>query len=104
MPVLLPADSVLKNAINVKFKKVLKSLNEDVRSGKPLSESMGKFPGIFSDLFTNMVKAGEESGGLSSSLKVVSGQLFNSYSLRKKIKGALIYPSIVLVVMTQPVC
>lgn len=81
---------------NPTFKTTIKTLIEDISHGNTLSGSMAKFPKVFSPIFVSMVRAGEESGGLAASLLVVGDQLEKSYLLKKKIKGALIYPSVVL--------
>lgn len=85
-----------KQTKNEKFKNVLNSLLKDIDQGGTLSDGMSKFPDIFSTLFVSMVRAGEESGSLSSSLSEVSQNLEKSYALNKKVKGALMYPSIIL--------
>ncbi|MEK7585742.1 MAG: type II secretion system F family protein [Patescibacteria group bacterium] len=85
-----------KQTKNVTFKKTLTSLVEDVNSGNTLSDAMKKFPKIFSPLFVSMVRSGEESGGLPKALSEVGINLKKSYDLKKKIKGALMYPSIIL--------
>lgn len=84
---------------NVKFKKVLQSVNADITKGIALHEALGKFPGVFSSLFTSMVKAGEESGRVVEALEVVARQMDRAYNLKKKIRGALIYPTIVVLAM-----
>ncbi len=81
---------------NVAFKKTITALIDDISRGTTLSASMEKFPKIFSSLFISMVRAGEESGGLSEALLVIGNQLEKSYLLKKKIKGAMIYPSVIL--------
>jgi type IV pilus assembly protein PilC len=86
-----------KQTKNFKFKIALKSLLEDVNAGMGLSEGMKKFPAIFSDLFVAMVKAGEESGSLPQSLRAVGEQLDRSYTINRKVRGALTYPAIILV-------
>ena len=85
-----------RQAKNATFKATIKSLIEEISHGNTLSDSMSKFPKVFSPIFVSMVHAGEESGGLSQSLLVVGDQLEKSYLLKKKIKGALIYPSVVI--------
>ena len=84
---------------NVAFKKTIKTLIDDISQGSTLSSGMAKFPKVFSAVFVSMVRAGEESGGLSEALLVVGDQLEKSYALKKKIKGALIYPAVVLVAL-----
>lgn len=81
---------------NKTFKKTISALIEDIGRGSTLSAGMAKFPKVFSPLFVSMVNAGEESGSLAQSLLVVGDQLEKSYLLQKKIKGAMIYPSVIL--------
>jgi type IV pilus assembly protein PilC len=92
--------SVLQKQIGNKyFKEVISSLETDIRKGKTLSESSALYPNICHRLFVSMVKAGEESGTLSDSLKTVGGQMDAAYKLKKKIRGAMIYPGIIISVM-----
>ena len=81
---------------NKKLKTILSSIAEEVNKGGSLSSGMAKFPKVFSPLFVSMVKAGEESGSITESLLVVGSQMEKSYTLRKKIRGALIYPGIII--------
>ncbi|MBI5798340.1 MAG: type II secretion system F family protein [Candidatus Yonathbacteria bacterium] len=81
---------------NLAFKKTLKVLIDEISKGSTLSAGMAKFPKVFSPIFVSMVRAGEESGGLSDALLVVGDQLEKSYLLGKKVKGAMIYPSVVI--------
>ena len=85
---------------NKKFSQILLNIYEDVRSGKNLSESMARFPGVFSELFVNMVKIGEIGGNLDETLKIVAIQLEKEHTLRSKVRGAMIYPAVILVAMT----
>lgn len=88
-----------KQIRNKKFKQVVHELNDEISRGKSLSEGMKLFPNIFSDLFTSMVGAGEESGGLSEALRIVALQMDNSNRLTKKIRGAMIYPAVIVTVI-----
>lgn len=81
---------------NPALKKTLKTLIAEISKGATLSAGMAKFPKVFSPIFVSMVRAGEESGGLSDALMTVGDQLEKSYLLKKKIKGAMIYPSVVI--------
>ena len=80
------------------FKSVLGDVTDEVESGSPLSDAMGRHPGVFDDLYTNMVKAGEAGGVLDVILARLSGFMEKAERLRKKIKGAMIYPAVVATV------
>jgi len=82
-----------------KFQKALLDISEGVSKGDTLSATMKNHPHIFSALFIAMVSAGEESGNLSESLAIISGQMERTYVLKKKIKGAMMYPAIILFAM-----
>jgi len=84
---------------NPKLQAVTKQINARINKGDQFYETLKEFPSVFNDLYIAMVRAGEESGNLAESLKTLSIQMQRSNDLRKKIKGAMIYPSIVLVVM-----
>jgi len=88
-----------KQTKNPMLGKILESLIDNIDRGGTLSDGMKKFPNIFSELFVAMIRAGEESGGLPKALTEVGENLQKSYSLRKKIKGALTYPTIILSAM-----
>lgn len=81
------------------FKQVIANLNRGISQGRTLSDSMKDYENVFPTLMTSMVKAGEESGSLSQALRLVASQMDNSYHLTRKIKGAMVYPVIILVVM-----
>ena len=81
------------------FKKLLADLEADVSHGQTLSESLAKRPKAFSPLFVSMIKAGEESGNVSGALAIVSSQMEKTYLITKKVRGALIYPAVIISVM-----
>lgn len=82
---------------NAKLSEVISSVASDVRRGESLHASMAKFSNVFPRLMAAMVRAGEEGGQLSEALSVVSDQMERMYVLKKKIRGALIYPCIILI-------
>lgn len=88
-----------KQTTNQKLKNIFKNLNNSISGGKTFYESLAEYPKIFPTIFISMARAGEESGNLSSSLKDISIQMEKNYLLQKKIKGAMMYPSIIFVVM-----
>lgn len=81
------------------FQKALAAMQERVLKGTPLSEAMELYPNIFSDLFSNMVKVGEESGTLEQVLSYITLQLDREHDMKSKVQGALLYPAIVVSTM-----
>lgn len=88
-----------RQSTNPRLKGVLKEVSEQIQQGGQFHEALADFPEVFNDLYIAMVKAGEESGTLAEVLKTLSTQMERSTNLKKKIKGAMMYPSIVLVIM-----
>ncbi|EKE18964.1 MAG: hypothetical protein ACD_9C00183G0001 [uncultured bacterium] len=84
---------------NKTFRKILLDIFEEIQGGKSLSEGLGKYPNIFGELFINMVKVGETAGNLDEVLKIVAVQLEKEHDLKSKVKGAMIYPAVILTVM-----
>lgn len=84
---------------NPKLKRIVFDINEKVKKGSSLSDALKKYPEIFSNLVTSMVQSGEESGNLVESLNVVSDQMEKQYTLNKKIKGAMVYPGVIMTAM-----
>ncbi len=83
--------------------KILKSalidIKEKINKGENLSDALTRYPNIFSDLFVNMIKGGEESGTLDGIFQVLSLQLSKEHELKSKIRNAMTYPAIILMVM-----
>lgn len=88
-----------RQSTNPKLKKVIKEIIEKINNGGQFYEALKDSPEVFSDLYIAMIKSGEESGNLAESLKTLSVQMERASNLTKKIKGAMIYPSIVMIVM-----
>lgn len=80
------------------FKKIITSVAKDVEGGTPLADAFKKFPNVFSDVYVNMVRAGEAGGILDEILKRLSLQIERDSSMRKKIRSAMAYPVVILTV------
>jgi len=80
------------------FKHVLQDLVEDVSGGTPLSEAMAKHEGVFDDLYASMVRAGEAGGVLDRILQRLATFREKAAEIRSNIRGALIYPTVILIV------
>ncbi|GAI13563.1 unnamed protein product, partial [marine sediment metagenome] len=82
-----------------KFEKALFNVAEEITRGKSFSDSLQKHPDIFPELFISMVKVGEEAGTLEEVLKTLTQQMEREYELKSKIKGAMIYPAVIICAM-----
>lgn len=80
------------------FKTVVQQVMADVEGGSTLAESLGKHPKVFSDLYVNMIAAGEAGGILDVILSRLAVFLEKADALQRKVKGAMTYPTIVLTV------
>ena len=84
---------------NIRFKHIIATMAQKIESGKSFSEAMEDFRGVFSDTQIGMIHAGEASGQLNGILKQVGTQEEKNSAVTSKIKGALIYPAVVMIIM-----
>ena len=92
---------ILENQTNdVALAKVIESLRRDVEGGLLLSEAMAKHPKVFSRLYISMVEAGEAAGILDIVLDRVAYQIEKQEQIRRRVKGAMVYPTMVLIFAT----
>ena len=84
---------------NLDFKEKISELSESIEGGTSFSNALAKYPDFFSPFYIAMVKAGESSGKLSESLEYLAEHLEREYHLTGKIKGALLYPLLILFVV-----
>jgi len=88
-----------KQSKNKKLKKILLDVKEEVIKGKTFSDALEKYSNVFSELFVSMVKVGEETGTMEDVLKVVVRQMEKEHKIKSKIKGAMVYPTVILFAM-----
>ncbi|PIV10058.1 MAG: hypothetical protein COS49_02575, partial [Candidatus Portnoybacteria bacterium CG03_land_8_20_14_0_80_41_10] len=84
---------------NPELKEKILELSEDVEGGTSFSGALSRHPQIFSSFYVAMVKAGEVSGTLSESLEYLAEHLEREYHLTAKMRGALMYPSLIIFVV-----
>jgi type IV pilus assembly protein PilC len=85
-------------ADNKTFKNILKGITKDVEGGSTLAEALKKHPKVFDDLYVNLVAAGEVGGVLDTVLQRLATYIEKAEKLRSKIKGAMIYPAVVVAI------
>src|SRR3989339_135702 len=78
------------------FQEVIFDVANSVEAGEAFSSALAKHPGVFSDFYINMTKAGEVSGNLQKTLDFLADYLERQYTLVLKIKGALTYPAFIM--------
>ncbi|HEX5456164.1 MAG TPA: type II secretion system F family protein [Candidatus Saccharimonadales bacterium] len=80
---------------NKYFNEVIASVAHDIEGGMNMADALSKHPDVFNDIYVNMVRAGEAGGILEDILKRLAYQLEKDSSMRKKIKSAMAYPSVI---------
>ena len=84
---------------NAKFRKILLQISHQVESGNSLSDSMGNFGNVFPPVFISMVRVGESSGTLETTLSYLGDQMQRDYDLVSKAKGAMTYPIVIMIAL-----
>ncbi len=95
LPLVQSLDILAEQTENSALAKVLREVLYDVESGHTLAAAIGKHPKVFTELFTNMVAAGEAGGILDTILLRLATFLEKNDALIRKIKGAMVYPSVI---------
>ena len=99
LPLVQSLTSVNNQTKSKQLNVVLTDVIQSVESGKSFADSLGKHPEVFNQVFVSLVAAGETSGTLDDALERVANQQEKDAELVSKVRGALIYPIIVLIVM-----
>ena len=100
LPILRSLKILENNQKSGKLKNALMDVCDEIEGGSTLSEAMSKSPKVFNRLYVNMIKAGEAGGALEAILQRLADFLERAESLKRKVKGALIYPIVVVLVAT----
>lgn len=99
LPLIRALTVIERQTKNPRLKGVMKDVVEHINKGEQFHQTLARHPEVFNDLYIAMIQAGEESGGMSDAFKTLSIQMERSSTLKKKIKGAMMYPSIVIVIL-----
>lgn len=81
------------------FKEIIQAISHDVQTGVALSEAMSRWPAAFDGLYVNLVRAGEASGKADETLNKLADMLEANLDFKAKVKGAMIYPAVVVTAM-----
>jgi general secretion pathway protein F len=94
----ISAKSKPRQAAKDSLAAIVEHMRNDVNEGSSLAEALGRYPGLFSPLFINMVAAGETSGALEETLTRLADMLEKRVQLLGKIRSALVYPAVMALV------
>ncbi|MEK7084368.1 MAG: type II secretion system F family protein [Patescibacteria group bacterium] len=84
---------------NKKFQTVIRAIHADVEKGQQLSTAFARHPSFFPPMYVKMIEAGETAGKLEGALEQVASQMKKTYDLTSAIRGAMIYPAVILTAM-----
>jgi len=93
-------DALERQTKSSKLKNAIVTIKGEIKKGRKFSDALSMYPEIFSEFFTNMIRASEESGTTEEVLGILANQIEKEYALKSAIKGALIYPAVILLAMT----
>lgn len=92
-------NSMAQHATNPTFKKAINDVAKHIEGGDSFADALSHYPAIFNDVYVNMVRAGEAAGILDDILKRLALQQEKNATIRKKVKSAMAYPVVLMVIM-----
>ncbi len=98
LPLVQCLDILAGQQPNAFFKKTITKIKEDVESGSTFNEALAKHPKVFDELYVNLVAAGEVGGILDTILNRLAAYIEKSMKLKSRIKGAMVYPGVIVTV------
>ncbi len=98
LPVVQTLDALREQNSNKVFQNVIAGVKAQIEGGASFSEALSQYPDIFDELYINMLRAGESGGLLAETTTRIAAFLESSMRLRRKVKSAMMYPSIVMTV------
>ena len=99
LPLVQSLRNVASQTTNKQFRIIINTIITDVEAGKPLSKALSNYPRVFDVVFVNLVAAGETSGTLDVSLERIADQQEKQAEILSKVRGAMAYPAIIVLVM-----
>lgn len=99
LPLAEAVDILAKESTNRKMHRILRDLQYSLQRGQKLSSVFARYPEVFDPVFLVLTRAGEESGTLEQSFEYLAKQLMRSHELSQKVKGALLYPAVIISAM-----
>jgi type IV pilus assembly protein PilC len=98
LPLVQALDIIGNQADNLAFRKVLLTVKSKVEAGSTFADALGEHPKVFDELFVQLVRAGEIGGILDTILQRLGAYIEKNDKLKRRVKGAMVYPAIVLTI------
>lgn len=98
VPIVASLSAIKEQTTSKFFKKVISEIENDIKDGLPFSDAMRKHQNVFTPMSINIIRAGEVSGNLKKSVSYVADSIEKNYALTSKVRSAMMYPVIVLIV------
>ena len=98
--ILVSLGSISEQVSNPYFKRIIEEISNDIESGKSFSDSLSRFPSVFSDIYINMVRSGEAGGILDDVLDRLAVLMEHEQEIKMKVKQAVRYPLLVIMVIS----
>ncbi len=98
--ILVSLGSISEQVSNPYFKRIIEEISNDIESGKSFSDSLSRFPSVFSDIYINMVRSGEAGGILDDVLDRLAVLMEHEQEIKMKVKQAIRYPLLVIMVIS----
>jgi len=99
VPIIRALEVLSRQTRNELFKTAIARISEDIRSGERLADALAKHARVFDSLYISMVRSGDAAGNLTEILELLGEHLKKEHDLKSRIKGAMMYPSVVMVAM-----
>lgn len=96
MPIVASLEALEEQTEHPSFKIIISEIRKSIENGSAFSDALRQFPSVFDDLYSNMVKGGETGGQLAETISRLAAFQEASARLRRKVKSAMMYPTIVL--------
>lgn len=88
-----------KQTTNSAFKKIIENLVNGIKKGETLAENLARYPKVFNNFFVSMIRVGEKGGSLEKVLNILAQYLKKEHEFRSKVRGAMVYPSVIVIAL-----
>ncbi|MCX5687868.1 MAG: type II secretion system F family protein [Candidatus Omnitrophica bacterium] len=100
VPILVSLGSITEQIVNPYFKRIIEEIINDIESGKSFSDAISRFPSVFSDIYTNMIRSGEAAGIMDDVLDRLATLMEHEQETKMRVQQAIRYPLLVIVVIS----